>query len=53
MDEAAKAQLKPIEEILRAVETDGSAGIHNYVFLEEYLAAAAKTVKALTAAKKG
>ena len=53
LDEAAKAQLKPIEEILRAVETDGSTGIHNYPFLEEYLTAAAKTVKALTAAKKG
>ena len=53
LDESAKAQIRSIEEILRAVETDGSAWIHNYVFLEEYLTAAAKTVKALAAAKKG
>jgi hypothetical protein len=53
LDGAAKAQLKPIEEILRSIEADGSAGIHNYLFLEETLTAAAKTVKALAAAKKG
>jgi hypothetical protein len=53
LDEAAKTQLKPVEEVLRLFDTDGSSGIHNFSFLEDRLTTAAKTVKGLAAVKKG
>jgi len=52
LDEAAKAQVKSAEALLRLLETDGSSGIHNYVFLEEALTAAAKTVRGTAAMKR-
>ena len=51
-DEPAKAKLKPAEDLLSFLDTDGSSGIHNYAFLEEALTAATKTVKELAAVKK-
>jgi len=53
LDEAAKAHVHSAEELLRLLDTDGSSGIHNFVFLEDALTAAVKTVRGLAALKKG
>jgi nitrate/TMAO reductase-like tetraheme cytochrome c subunit len=52
LDDAAKTALRTIETVLRTVETDGSGGIHNFAFFEDYLSAAAKTVRERTAVRK-
>jgi len=47
--EAVKAQVQAIERGLQALELDGSRGVHNYAFAEEFLTNAAKTIKSLGA----
>jgi len=42
-----KAEAGRIEEILRTVDLDGSVGIHNYMFLDDYLTKTAAAVKVL------
>jgi len=47
LSDTQKAQLIKIENILRKIEFDGSFGIHNYLFIEEFLSASQKTLQAL------
>ncbi len=47
--DAEKAQVRSIEKGLEALELDGSRGIHNFVFAEEFLTNAVKTIKSLGA----
>jgi hypothetical protein len=47
LTEAQKAEVGKIEEALRAVDLDGSAGIHNHMFLDEHLTKMTAAVKLL------
>jgi len=47
LTEAEKAEAGRIEEALRTVDLDGSAGIHNHLFLDEHLTKMTAAVKLL------
>lgn len=45
LDEAARGRLREVERALRAVELDGSSGVHNYSFIEDLLTKLRQAVK--------
>jgi len=47
-----KAEVRKIEEALRTVDLDGSSGIHNYMFIDEYLTKISGTIKSLGSGKQ-
>ncbi|MCK4758598.1 MAG: cytochrome c3 family protein, partial [Candidatus Aminicenantes bacterium] len=47
LSEAEKAELLKIENVLQKIEFDGSLGIHNFPFIEEFLSTSQKTLKSL------
>ena len=48
-----KAEVGRIEEALRWIDLDGSVGIHNYLFLDDYLTRLSGTVRSLSGKKEG
>jgi nitrate/TMAO reductase-like tetraheme cytochrome c subunit len=47
-----KAVVRKIEEALRTVDLDGSSGVHNYMFIDEYLTKLSGTIKSLSSGKE-
>jgi hypothetical protein len=43
-----KAEVQKIEEAMRTVDLDGSSGIHNYIFIDEYLTKTMNLIKLLS-----
>jgi nitrate/TMAO reductase-like tetraheme cytochrome c subunit len=48
-----KAEVGKIEAALRAVDLDGSSGIHNYMFIDEYLTNLTRSIKSLSGSQAG
>ena len=44
---AQKAQIQKMERILQEIKLDGSLGVHNFSFIEEFLTNSIKTLKSL------
>ncbi len=53
LTEPEKAEVRKIEEALRTIELDGSSGIHNYMFIDEYLTKTTSSIKSLSAGQEG
>ena len=47
-----KSQAAAVETMLKAIEQDGSLGIHNHAFIEDFLTKSLKKIKSLGAASK-
>lgn len=47
-----KAEVQKIEEALRTVDLDGSSGIHNYLFIDEYLTKMTSLIKSLSGSQE-
>jgi len=47
LSDEQKKQIQKTENFLKIVTFDGSWGVHNHVFLEDYLTKAVKTIKSL------
>ncbi|MCJ7488092.1 MAG: cytochrome c3 family protein [Candidatus Aminicenantes bacterium] len=47
-----KAEVLKIEEALGTIDLDGSSGIHNYLFIDEYLTKMSGTIKSLSIGKE-
>ena len=48
-----RVEIRNIEEALRTIDLDGSSGIHNSMFLDEYLTKMANSIKLLTDNQEG
>jgi nitrate/TMAO reductase-like tetraheme cytochrome c subunit len=48
-----KAEVRKIEEALQTVDLDGSSGIHNFTFIDEYLTKVTTSIKSLTRGPEG
>jgi hypothetical protein len=44
---AQQAEIQKMEQILQKVKLDGSLGVHNFSFIEEFLTNSIKTLKSL------
>jgi nitrate/TMAO reductase-like tetraheme cytochrome c subunit len=53
LTDAEKTEVGRIEDALRTIDLDGSSGIHNYIFIDEYLTSLKGTVKSLSSRKEG
>ena len=53
LSDADKALLAEIEKAVDTVGLDGSSGIHNYMFIDEYLTGAEAKLKSLSGGKGG
>jgi len=47
LTDAEKAEAGKIEDALRTLDLDGSSGVHNYAFMDEYLTKMSAAVKVL------
>jgi hypothetical protein len=47
-----RAEVLKIEEALRTIDLDGSSGVHNYMFIDEYLTKAISSIKSLSNGKE-
>jgi hypothetical protein len=47
-----RAEVQKIEEALRTIDLDGSSGVHNYIFIDEYLTKAISSIKSLSNGKE-
>jgi maltooligosyltrehalose synthase len=45
LSEEEKSEIQRAEQLLQKIESDGSAGVHNFVFIEDVLTSLLKKVK--------
>jgi hypothetical protein len=53
LTDAQKAEVRKIEEALQTIDLDGSSGVHNYLFIDDYLTRLSGAIKSLTRGKEG
>ena len=53
LTDAGKTGVAKIEKALETIGLDGSSGVHNYMFIDEYLTKLEAQVKALGGGKEG